>query len=51
MKLHMLSFFDGVMLTKLEYQAETFPHWKQFESNMDMETVSLIGDAIEKKLT
>lgn len=41
---------DGVELTKLEYQLDVFPHWSQVDGNLDQETVSLIGDAIEGKL-
>lgn len=41
---------NGVLLTKLEYQFDIFPHWSQIEGNVEQETVNLIGDKIESKL-
>ncbi len=41
--------FDGITLTTIEYDLETFPHWKQIEGNLDQQTISLIGDQIEYK--
>ena len=41
---------DGVTLTTIKYQTETFPHWVQSDGNLPEDTVNEIGQKIENRL-
>lgn len=41
---------DGAEMTTISYELDSFPHWRQIDGNLDQETISAIGDAIENKL-